>query len=146
MSNQEKIAETDNGQLDLVSDELLLTGKERPNGGTDAVKVRLRSANPGAVGVYGWDWVFKDGSGAELGYIKMEIDDRYRDPASPHYPTGMIEVLLRKFVPGGQDDAEYVKVLRLRHDMIEMLQPVRFTAGVETEVIEVGGVIDDPTA
>ena len=79
----------------------------------------------GAVGTLSWDWVFPDGSGLELGYIKMEIDERYRDPAHPNYLTSMMEVLLRKPIPGGKDDDEYDKVMRLRWDGIEMLVPLR---------------------
>lgn len=116
------IADTPDCLIEVRSDELLITSKRQPS---DAVKIRIRSSNPGAIGTYSWDFVFSDGSGAEVGYIKMEIDDRYRDPAGPNYPTSMFEFLIRKFVPGGSDDAEYVKVLRLRWDLIEALVPIR---------------------
>ena len=119
MSDQH-IAHTDDASLDMRGDELLLTGNRH-----DPVKIRLRGPNEGAIGTLSWDFVFVDHSGAELGYIKMEIDDRYRDPANPNYPTAMFEFLVRKFVPGGSDDAEYVKVLRLRWDLIEALVPIR---------------------
>lgn len=64
-----------------------------------------------------------DGSYQEVGFLKCERDNRYRQ--DPMNLTSMWEVWLRLFVPGGSDDEEYRRILRLQYDRITPFVPMR---------------------
>ena len=106
----EKIAETVEGQLDLSSNELVLTDKETtggPGSGPDPVAYRGRSRNGGMV-KFGGDYY-----GQELGYVFIKKDERYS--SDPSRAAGEIELWVRKPDAGSTDQAA-VKRVKVSHD------------------------------
>jgi hypothetical protein len=109
-SSAQKIAETDNGRLDLVSNELLLTAVD-----VDPPKMRLHARTEQLVkGAYTWATQRQDGKYEEVAMLIGKQDERVRE--NPYDFTGAIEFFIRKWVQGTPDDSQFRRKLTILSD------------------------------
>ena len=114
----QKIAETDNGRLDLVSNELLLTALD-----VDPPKMRLHAPAPQLVkGAYTWATERQDGKYEEVALLIGKQDERVRE--DPYNFTGAIEVFIRKWAQGASDDSQFRRQLTILSDGVWFDVPI----------------------
>ena len=113
-----RIADSNSGELHFIGNELFVRSLI-----DDPPKVRLE-APPGSLskGLLTWATRRPDGRFEEVALLQGKQDERVREDALNF--TGEVDVFIRRHDPSTGDDAQFRRVMTLRHDGVHFHVPV----------------------
>ena len=113
-----QLARSSYGRVEHEGNELLVISDN-----SDPPKVRCRApAASGVKGTYSFDTQRPDGRYEEIGWVMGKQDERYR--SDPYDYTGQIDLNVRRYIPGTQDDPQFKKIMEVRWDSVTYHVPI----------------------